>query len=426
MFKIIRNIKSVLLNKTGILSTSIDFGKYDRKKVECSLDDISIIYENSTTNILELNQDGIISFIRPIRIHENIPSFVARIKNEFKKFILGSAKSNEYYYRDYPVPEIINVRRFMAMGRLNDSDSPLNTFAKSMDYGCIGLNTPRNAEEQRIWNRFVLFSANEIYSYNMNCNVKIGEYETYFPSRFISECIVGTILGCDSMFPKYEISEITIDGDMKILGLQIEAATGIINLQRGFDVDDSNFINDGMLRVLNSLNIIDVLCNEKDHKPTNYSIKIDDQGRAMGICAFDNDSENAFFINPGIGMRSYMGSSPICQQEMINRGCIDKTFVNRLNRTTPSDFNSLKPYMSQLQFVAFISRYKKMKRLLTKYECEIENAEVKEDALNDELDGKYGDTYIVILRKWIKGEYDSIIKKNENIVCGLIDKPVAG
>lgn len=402
--------------RIGLTSKKVDIISLCECSIECRTDDIRYIYERSASNVIEVKIDGKKSYVRPIRIHLRNREFIDEMIDEFNELVLGQDAGCVVEKEC-----IKDVNRFLSMGNLNAEGSAFLKYAEAGDYSILGMDKKICRKNVSIYNRFLLFAISEIYSYRMNSFVGYGGYETYFASRFMAESFVAKKLGKGEMFPECRFIELRI-GARRILGLQVAAVEGVIKLNRDGNLQLVDWIaNEKILDELNVLNVIDVLCNEKDHKPENYSIMSDNNGNAFGICAFDNDSPNSFFISSRVNMQSYLGSSSMFLDNQINRAYLNGTFMDAIISANTESFSELSLYLNKYQYRAFLKRLKLIRDIfvVAREENQFIVESVRE-CVYEELSGKYGDTYIAILKKWICGEYNDLINKNDSIVDALL------
>ena len=274
------------------------------------------------------------------------------------------------------------------------------------DSSLIGLPDPIGLYTDYIRN-FVTFSWSEVLGYRLNKGG--GEWQLFGFNRAVSEKIVAKYLGLDDLICSVNLAQITLDGNV-IWGSIMEEAKGV----NPNDMNSSQLINcvsPKLLNVLTSLNILDVLCNEKDHRPGNYNILIDENGKGISIVAFDNDSPYSFFPSTNIHMRSYFGSSNILDKNgCINRCGIDCNLASRIaNIDIASLSHDLSPYLNEIQIYALKHRVLKLQQALRKSrELRLQKpSDWTMDDVNADLSGKYGRTYLYILKHWkdIYGEY---------------------
>ena len=143
------------------------------------------------------------------------------------------------------------------------------------------------------------------------------------------------------------------------LGIATEPAPGV----NPDSMKGTIYISPGFQRDTLIMNMLDVLCFQKDHRPNNYFCVLDGLGRVSGLFVFDNDCPSTFFPSPSIRFQSYVKCSPFVTRE----GYINRPF---LDKATAGCFMGL---------------------------CE--------EQLNEALSGKYGSTYL----KYFAGKYDAEI-----------------
>lgn len=220
------------------------------------------------------------------------------------------------------------------------------------------------------------------------------KYQTYNACSSMAEEIVAELFGVERLFTKSFFCKLKI-GDMdELVGTMSSFADGI-------DVRDlKDCYRDGiapeLVRDLTTLNLIDAVCYEKDHRPGNYHIILDSKGKAVSICSFDNDSPWSFAPFGSASFQTYAGASQIIREGLFNRPMLDVKVKDRLLRMTKNDLrNALSRYMANNQVNACWRRVKVLQKAVDR--TKFAYTKWSEAIMKDELSGKYGNTYYSVL-----------------------------
>lgn len=115
---------------------------------------------------------------------------------------------------------------------------------------------------------------------------------------------------------------------------------------------------------LSSLNIMDAINTEKDHRPGNYNIVYKD-GKIITLQAFDNDSPESFGFSFNINLKTYLGGGPLISNNILNYGIIDIKLYNSIMKLRKKDiFDTFKDELSLIQKMSIYYRIKKMKKII--------------------------------------------------------------
>ena len=216
---------------------------------------------------------------------------------------------------------------------------------------------------------------------------------SYFSAvRSVASKIVADAVGLGHMIPETSMCRIELENGDSMLGVLSAAACGS-------RMADTAPVPDGSLqRELTNLNILDLICFQPDHGPNNYNVYR--ENGEYRVCAFDNDNPSTFFPFPGIG-RNFIGcSSFVNGKGGCNRPYRDGALLSALDSLhIPGLKRELKPWLNPLQTLALVSRLKRVKNMLASAKQETVRAGALEHggALEDELSGRYGKTYLTIV-----------------------------
>lgn len=178
-------------------------------------------------------------------------------------------------------------------------------------------------------------------------------------TKSVSTHIVADALGLSRLVTGETWCRLHIDAAV-YHGVICRAADG----QRGRDVTVEP--SGALQRALMNLNVLDVICFQQDHGPNNYNVVFTD-GVATGVCAFDNDNPNTFFVVTTVSS-SLSGCAPLVSKNgLIDRPYFDVELAERLLELDCHALSkTLKPYLNALQRAAMVRRIRKLRKAIQK------------------------------------------------------------
>lgn len=225
-------------------------------------------------------------------------------------------------------------------------------------------------------------------------NGKRNQYQTYNVCSSMAEEEVAQLLGLENLLTKSHFCKIRIGEGMVLYGSMSSDA-------RGVDVRElkdcfREVYTPSLAKDLTSLNLVDSICYEKDHRPGNYHIILDDNGKAVSICSFDNDSPFSFAPFGGAAFKTYAGASEIIKKGQFNRPLLDNNVSERLLSLNRNDIQkSLGVYIGRNQVNACWKRVVELQKALKNTQFIFDDW--TEDVMMEELSGKFGNTYYSVL-----------------------------
>ncbi|MBQ2904493.1 MAG: hypothetical protein IJE48_08870 [Clostridia bacterium] len=368
----------------------------------------AVMMSNTSNNVIRLRVDGKTVYFRECKLRKNIEEYVA---DEF-----------DYYY-GHIHPELLkdkefivnalsdknNLNKFVNMGMTNDVSSGAYQFCMGNGGAYIGLDGMTYEQDERI-RELVQFVWGNLFAYTLNNGVENGCYQTYNAVRSIAFSRVSRLLGLCHMIPETEYTLLYIGDEASLFGTVMDSAPGIC-MEKSAAEERINVCSPELQRELNNLNLLDVLCFEKDHRAGNYNVLIKN-GKAVSVCAFDNDSPNSFGMG-GISFKTYIGCSPWAVEGKINRPFVDKELAKSVMNLNEKDLcAAVGDLFNAYQIFALKRRLKAIKRILSEVPEEklLTRNQWNEDTLRTELSGNYGDTYLskflqeqqIMHQPWIK------------------------
>lgn len=295
-----------------------------------------------------------------------------------------------------------NLDKLISLGVPKDRHSRFNKFVHSNDTSFIGISNPY-LENDTEYNDFIInckkfawFIKNELYNYSKNrkCTKRL----VYNANRQMAEASVANMLGVNHIITQLHFCKLNI-GPKEYIGTMSEIAPGDFYYEKQDLVQ--NLLTGAIQRDLLSLNLLDVICYEGDHRPGNYHIVNNQSGG--GIIALDNDSPKAFFVSSNCNIRSSAKYSPLIKDGIINRPYFDKVLVdNLLHLTYHNVKKTLSPFLNELQIFCCWRRICKLKTAVRKSlksnkDFLLCGNEWSFDTIKRELSGDFGNTYLKAL-----------------------------
>lgn len=269
-----------------------------------------------------------------------------------------------------------------------------DSFGTHRKYMAEYYDSISNRSEMNASRRDVFVSREMAYWRSHKKGVK---YQTMNAGKMMAEEAIASLLGVERLLTKTHFCKVQVGNGEELVGTMMSDAGGV----------DVRVIKDTYREVitpqlvcdLNNLNILDAICYEKDHRPGNYHLILNDEGKAVSLCAFDNDSPWSFSPFGTMGFKSYENSSPLINDGIINRPYVDAGMAESVLRLDEASFyNKLKPYINKIQLMACWKRICVLKRALINSRSRIlDRDKWNENIVEDEYSGKYGRTYLMVL-----------------------------
>lgn len=357
-----------------------------------------IYYDNGT-------QQG---YFRECRLHETRKKYLQRYIREYFTYIV-----HDEHGRDFEqllmkkLDSFINICRFYHMGRAlgrkwPEIKIPYARFAKFNDLSALGIHGQVPEWFSKLLPGFVDYMVMPVFEYNMNSNLKPYQYQMYSSSKMKAAKIVADMIGVPEVITQTKYICLRT-GDTIRIGVSTRGIKGI----------EPDSMAGRELKVMPSfqreslmLNMLDVICYEKDHAPRNYIAKLDDTGKNItGLSAFDNDSDYTFAPSPSVYISfnfCKLGTSFVGYDGYINRPFLDRQSTSSFLKVTYSQIiNTLTGYLSWLEIMMLCYRVYKLKRAIRKSIHDgvtrlIDADEFSHDTMLEETGGggRYGETYL--------------------------------
>ena len=304
-----------------------------------------------------------------------------------------------------------HIHKFANMGYMDDFDSPVYNFFKTGDYERLGitLNGDDDYLKSEQFKGFVHYVWSELASNRRNASG--GEWQCFNLNRCRSQELIYSLLGVGRLICKTVPAKVKIGAHL-CYGYLMKEAKGLNPVSSG-NLNKYDINTDSLKKDLNILNILDVLCYERDHRPGNYNVVVNEENEVVSLQAFDNDSDFAFFPTSTI-KKSFVGSSPLIGGAgIIARDVLDSEFLHGFLSLTNGQIRStLSPYLNKLQIYYLKIRLAKLQKAIRRT-LEIGNA------------GIYtGKDYYTVLKDWRESEKDPILLEQQQFKKMEINKNV--
>ena len=388
--------------RSGILAhkTKVNWDKVLR--IKCAEEDVKTLYGCSNT-LYYIKTNTIEGYFRPILKHDPIQLCVRKaIVEYFENVHPELAFEKESVQKALSEKE--TFKKLLDIGSYSDPYSRARKFYLTKDTTVVGIEIPQSfitgSEE---WKSFV-WNIDHFLKYVMNAMARNqrnqcgGRWEFSNANRQMATEAVATLLGLGRMIPHSEFAVLFFRGkEMK--GVLMSVAEGI-STEGITEEQSSHMASPELQRELTSLNVLDTITFERDHRPGNYNVVLDARGKVKRLSVFDNDAAMTFAPFPAI-VHSGGGSSGIIKGGVFYRPHLDKSLSERITTIKKREVDeALKNYMNWIQITACWRRIKVMRkaimRSVRKEGFLLDRDEWSEDTMREELSGRFGRTYLDI------------------------------
>ena len=280
------------------------------------------------------------------------------------------------------------------MGTRSYKKSRLNNATNNNNYELIGIDSIIAVKNKTIVDRLVFYISSLIENYKLNGSTKMGEIETFGSSRSVATRIVSEILGIEELIP--DIRYVKLEYlRREVVGTLSDNCEGESPYNRDIHVYD---ISGSFQRDINNMELIDVICFQKDHGRQNYNV-IQSGNIGVRLKVFDNDAPSSFFPTFLISFHSYDGCSEyVTKTGLINRPYMDYDVVKKIESIKYDEWKEkLQGHLSKVEILYSYRRIERIKRAIKKSLKEKKVELVKQHMWNDktikkETSGEYGET----------------------------------
>lgn len=360
-----------------------------------------LIEKNTTFNVCKLNIQNKEYYFRECKKHVKFEEYLRNLINEY----VDSLEDNNPLKLEFlkvrntlMKPDV--VRKLFRMGIVNDRSSKISYFFKSNDISIWGIQELENIELNELKDLFQ-YLWGEIYSYRLNAGLKKGLYQSFNASKSLATKRIADLLGIGYLIPEIELVKLVFpDGNEKI-GTLMSAVNGIAPKKMLYA--EKQKITPKFQRDCNSLNVLDAICHERDHRPGNYFVRLNSNGEVDSLEAFDNDAPMTFSLTGNINLVTYWGSSPLLLSDgALNLVHVDKKLAQKILKLKDEEIvNSLKLILSKIQVWFVCKRIHKMQKAI-KHTMQksadffISDTEWNEKTIKEELSSDTINSYLKI------------------------------
>ena len=245
----------------------------------------------------------------------------------------------------------MDLKKVFNLGDLANEESNIWKILHDQDFSSSGLKISNYNVDEML--KFYSYLWSEIYNYNLNRGLN-SKYQTYNSNRAISEYLLAKYFGVEYLITKTEYVTIDVEG-LKMVGILTEEAAGV-PFNKIALLDRSHLVSPQLQIQMNTLQLLDVISYEKDHRPDNYNL-IMNGSKCEGVCAFDNDSPLSFWCTKNISFNTYVGCTASIKAGVVTLICIDKCFANKLVSYKKTEINELlSGYLTKYQLLCLNQR----------------------------------------------------------------------
>lgn len=373
-----------------------------KETVFCKENDIEIL--NYTTNcVYRIISNNRIFYFREARKHETQINYIKTLVREYFEKKEDKYDDEVFLYKCFS--DKTNLKKIFNMGIVNDEQSSVRRFFDYYDASAIGIDTVDLNRIKRL-RGFVRFCWGQLDQYSLNVGLRVGQYETYNAERSIATKIIADLIGLNKYIPNTRYA-IVKSGMLTKFGVIMDNCEGICPNTLSH-IERKKMCTPILQHYLNNLNLLDVLCSEKDHRPCNYNIKLKND-KVVGVMAFDNNAPATFSL-PFVSFKTYAGCSEYFIHNFINRPYVDRKICENIIKLKYKDvMTKLKPIVNMNIILMMLFRLYKVKTILKK-SIKLKKVRLLDDSewndctLKEEMSGKYGKTYLLLFvqNNWLK------------------------
>ncbi|MBE6793911.1 MAG: hypothetical protein E7532_03075 [Ruminococcaceae bacterium] len=259
---------------------------------------------------------------------------------EFRNYLAQKSTCKDYFKLLTSADKISEAIGFSVWENTDFSDGFFRSFGFS--------DIPDYLKDIAVYFLWVLRGA--MYNFRTMKYIRGKKYSFFSASKAIASKILADELMVGSLITETLWCRITLEDNRILFGVMTKAAKG----SRMSDTEPE--LSGKLQRELNILNLLDIICFQKDHGPNNYNVT--EEGE---VCAFDNDNPTTFMPIATISA-SLSGCSPYVNNSgKVLRPYVDKTFLKLINNIDTKALTSkLKPYLNVIQISALKKRILKL------------------------------------------------------------------
>ena len=383
---------------------AIDERKYVNNVINVSRNDIEYILASS--NVIRITVDKRICYFREFERHLPINEYVAGFIDEY--FDLVAPPNYNTADKQRILNDLIdkeNFKMFINMGATYPVTTSFHRFyTNGENPEILGLSTPNDEEYTKRLKTFCRFSSNKLNAYNRENMYLFNNSRHYFSAvRNLAFKKMLDLFDISEYAPDLHCCFLVIDKKYKMFGSVMENADGINITEKSFEERKSR-VTPKIQNHLTNLNLIDYLCEIIDHTPRNYNVVTDANGFYIGLQCFDNDDQGSFGYKKSLVFKSYPNvSSFVRADKTVARPYLDKDIAKTvINMKKSVIIEALSGCLRREQIHRIWQRLCFLKTAITQTQNKkthflLAKNEWNQDTINEELSGKYGNTYLTNL-----------------------------
>lgn len=392
---------TAIMYNIGILAHKTTVDWFNVRNVICSAADIETLHSCSN-NLFRIKEKDIVCYFRPVFPHTDLISCVQEAVAVYFT-VMHPEQEMEWGQVKKTLADKRKFRKLLHAGNYSDPYSPAREFYLTKKTAAVGVETPttleRGSEEWKSFiqniDHFLKYVINTIAHHNRN--KRSGEWEFSNANRQMATEAMARLVGLDYMFPHSEFAVVITPEGEQMRGTLMQNAKG--ESTEGITSARSQKVcSPALQRELIKLNVLDTITYERDHRPGNYNIIVDESDKASGLSVFDNDAEMTFAPMPA-STHSGSGCSKIIRGGRINRPYLDEELANRILLLEKNEVhNCLRPFLNYFQIFMcwkrIVALQKAIKNSLRRNGFLLKPEQWSKATIEEELSGKYGRTYL--------------------------------
>lgn len=390
-----------LLYGCGIMAhkTKVDWESVPH--LVCNDNEMKIIFTGSSA-LYRITTKDVNGFFRVVKPHLSRKACIKHAVEEYYTEFFPEQKV-EYESVKKAMGKRTTFKKFAAMGNIDNPYSRSRKFYLTKDTRYVGIETPQQLKKgSEEWKTYMnnireLLRFVRIAIARQRRNRWNGDYEFDGVNRQMATEVVAGFLGLEWMVPHSFFVTVSFHGK-ELRGTMMNVAEGETT-NRISESRAKEVASPALQRELTSLNVLDTITYERDHRPGNYNMILNENGKVENLSVFDNDAAMTF---APFAAATHFGSGCSCVIEWggYNRPFIDKQLAESILRIEKTDFlRALKPYLNRIQLFMCWRRVIALREAIAAKRRAgvsflLESHEWNDATMDEELSGKYGVTYL--------------------------------
>lgn len=312
------------------------------------------------------------------------------LAEEYKQKVFKSLENKNNLVKLIEMAKKYSCKMFYQQGLLNDKNPKI--------IGIEGFDSPEDINRIR---QFLQFALIKLSVYSRNPFFSKNRVRASSSSKIIAYKTIADTIHCGDYSADSEYCFLKINGDKKVFGTLMSEVGGVF----GYDYPKEELkekLTPQFQKNLLNLNVLDYLCCMRDHTMYNYKIQVDDDGRFISACCFDNNEEGAFSGERSLSFAGFHGESRLIDENgYFNRPYIDYEIVKSIFKLDKKIlYKSLGFVLSKIQIKRICERVEFLKSAIKKKADKekkfiLRENEWNQSTIEEELSGKYGKTYLI-------------------------------